>query len=178
MFFLKKEGYQCEPYITNPELPAEYYRRPASILSQNLIGPKTITIQTTRWPRGSIVLAQFKKEKLKSPMSPRKSVSFNKNVHMRLTIYINDYTAEEGEACLYSCENYIKMSNDVRCTANMIEEEEKNSTIVFDDVHCCRRGCEKRTQNGSKRTLRRRQKAVYHRSQRASPPSRALWVIG
>jgi hypothetical protein len=30
-------------------------------------------------------------------MSPTKSVSFNKNAHMRLTIHINDYTTEEGE---------------------------------------------------------------------------------
>jgi hypothetical protein len=93
-------------------------------------------------------------------MSPTKSVSFNKNAHMRLAIHINDYTVEEGEACWYSREDYIKMSNNVRCAANMIEEEEKNSTVVFDDVHYCRRGCENRTQNGAKRKLQRRREAI------------------
>ena len=101
-----------------------------------------------------------RKIQLKSTMSPRKSVSFHKNVHIRLTMHIHDYTAEEEEACWYSREDYIEMSNDVRCTANMIEEEESDSTVVFDDVQCCRRGCEKRTQNGAKRTQRHRRKAL------------------
>jgi hypothetical protein len=93
-------------------------------------------------------------------MSPRKSVSFNMNVRLRLTQHVNDYSMEEERACWYSREDYIEMSNDVRCTVNMIEEAERNSTNVFDDVQCCRRGCEKWTHKGAKRTLRRRQKAI------------------
>jgi hypothetical protein len=119
---------------------------------------KTITIQTRRHGHEHRVIIQ--KEKLKSTMSPTKSVTFNKNAQMRLTIHINDYTAEEGEACWYRREDYIKMRNDVRCTVNMIEEEEKNFAVVFDDVQCCSRGCENMTQNGAKRKLKRRRKAI------------------
>jgi hypothetical protein len=137
------------------------------LLSQNLLRPKasqfattkTITIQTNETDT-SIVVAQFEKNQLKRTMSPRKSVSFNKNVHLRLTQHVNDYSVEEEEACWYSCEDYIKMNNDVRCTVNMIEEAEINSTNVFDDVQYCRRGCEKWTHNGAKRTRTRRRKAI------------------
>jgi hypothetical protein len=93
-------------------------------------------------------------------MSPRKSVSFNKNVRFRLTQHVNDYSVEEEQACWYSRDDYIEMNNDVRCTVKMIEEAERNSTNVFDDVQCCRRGCEKWTHNGAKRTLRRRREAI------------------
>jgi hypothetical protein len=93
-------------------------------------------------------------------MSPRKSVSFNMNVRLRLIQHINDYSVEEERACWYSREDYTEMSNDVRCTVNMIEEAERNSTNVFDDVQCCRRGCEKWTRKGATRTLTRRRKAI------------------
>jgi hypothetical protein len=84
----------------------------------------------------------------------KKSVAFAASAKMRLALHVNQYTAEEIQACYYSSEDFRSFKTDVKRTAKMIEFKQKMDETVY-----CTRGVEYKTREGKRIRSKLRSKA-------------------
>ena len=83
----------------------------------------------------------------KSPLTPKKSVTFNEKVRAKKTIHFADYSDEEIRVCWYDDCDYRRIKNDVKFEASLLE----NDCLDDDDSSkYCSRGLSHLTTKGAK----------------------------